>query len=117
MESELSRVRYEIENYTGTLKRLEQMVNFSRINVDVYEVKEIKVTESDPDALGERIVRAFKNSLRGIGMFLENLIIFLVGALPYLVLLILLGWAIWLLRVKLAARRVKKGTEDHDDGQ
>ncbi len=117
LESELSRVRYEIENYTGTLKRLEQMVNFSRIHVDVYEVKEIKVTEPDPDTLGERIVRAFKNSLTGIGMFLENLIIFLVGALPYLILLIPIGWVIWLLGVKLVASRAKKGTEDHDDGQ
>ena len=72
MESELSRVRYEIENYTGTLKRLEQMVNFSLIHVDVYEVKEIKVTEPDPDTLGERIVGHLKIPNRHWNVFRES---------------------------------------------
>ncbi|HZJ57102.1 MAG TPA: DUF4349 domain-containing protein [Clostridia bacterium] len=114
LESELSRVRYEIENYTGTLKGLEKMVNFSRVNVDVYEVKEIKPTEPEPETLGERIAHAFKDSLKGMGRFLENMTIFLAGALPFFVLLIPLGWIIWLLGAWLKSRRIRKGRSDRD---
>ena len=115
LESELSRVRYEIENYTGTLKRLDNMVNYSRVSLDVYEVKEIKATEPDPETLGERIVRAFKESLRNLGKFFEDLTIFTVSALPYLIIIIPLVWIILMLGVRFIKNRSKNKEEGSNE--
>lgn len=114
LESELSRVRYEIENYTGTLKRLDNMVNYSQVSLDVYEVKEIKDTEPDPETLGERIVQAFKESLKNLREFFENVTVFLVAALPYLVIIIPLLWIIWMLISKLMKSKVKEKEEEDE---
>jgi hypothetical protein len=115
LESELSRVRYEIENYTGTLKRLDQLVNYSRVNIDIYEVKELKITEPDPETLGVRMAMAFKESLKRLGKFFEDLTVFLVAALPYLVLMIPLVWILWVLVVRVISSKLRKGKENRDE--
>jgi len=114
LESELSRVRYEIENYTGTLKRLDQLVDYSSISLDIYEVKELKSTDPDPDTLGDRLVQAFKQSLKNLSEFFENLIIFLVAVLPYLILLIPFAWIAWMVLARIIGNRSKnrKGGQD-----
>lgn len=116
LESELTKVRYEIEHYTGTLKRLDNMVNYSRVTLDIYEVKEITLTEPDPETLGQRMARAFKDSLQNLGKFFENLTIFLVAALPYLVIIVPLLWIVWILGVKLMRNRKDNKREENLDG-
>ena len=48
LERELSNVRYEIENYTGTLKKWDNLIEYSKVTIDVYEVHEIKEEEPIP---------------------------------------------------------------------
>lgn len=115
LEGELSRIRYEIENYTGTLKRLDQMVNYARIAVDVYEVRELKTGELSPGTLGERMADAFGESLKSLGRFFENLAVFLVGAFPYLVIVVPLVWIIWISCLRLIGNRNKRRKENQDE--
>lgn len=94
LEKELSRVRYEIENLTGTLKKWDNMVEYSSINLDVYEVKELK-EELEELTLGERIIESFTRSLKQLADLSKELIVFFAAALPYLVILGGIGAIIW----------------------
>nr|WP_279380651.1 DUF4349 domain-containing protein [Caldicoprobacter guelmensis] len=120
LERELSRVRYEIENYTGTLKQWDNMVQYSRISVDVYEVREIKQEKPEPITWGDRIVSGFIKSWESIGKLFGDLIVFLVSAVPYLLILAVIGWTVWygVKRSRIALKQeVKKEEgegENHD---
>jgi hypothetical protein len=84
LERELQKVRYEIENYTGTLKKWDNMVAYASVSVNLYEVNEI-TPGTRPLSLWQRIAREFKKSMAGVLDILEGILIFGVAALPYLV--------------------------------
>ena len=54
LERELSNVRYEIEHYTGTLKKWDNLIDYSKVTIDVYEVHEIKEEEANSHNLGRQ---------------------------------------------------------------
>ncbi|MDN5276165.1 MAG: hypothetical protein PWR01_130 [Clostridiales bacterium] len=119
LERELSRVRYEIENYTGTLKQWDNMVQYSRVSVDVYEVREIKKEEPEPITWGDRIINGFIKSWESIGKLFADLVVFLVSAVPYLVVLAAVAWMLWSIVIRPAvAARLKSGKkiENSEDG-
>lgn len=109
LERELSSVRYEIENLTGTLKKWDSMVAYSRISLDVYEVKELKEEEPEELTWGQRIIKGFTQSLEQLADLSKNFVVFIASALPYLVILGVLGWIVWnLVRWHLNHRRNNK---------
>jgi hypothetical protein len=119
LERELSRIRYEIENYTGTLKQWDNMVQYSRVSVDVYEVRKIKKEEPEPITWGDRIVNGFIKSWERLGQVFADLAVFIVSAVPYLVVLAAMVGILWSIakRSKAALRpkiekRVDKIEED-----
>jgi len=87
LERELASVRYEIENLTGTLRKYDNLVAYSTLEIDVREVEEIKKVEEKPVTLWDKIARAFNRSIENVAKMLENLLLFLIGALPFLVVL------------------------------
>ena len=96
LERELSSIRYEIENLTGTLRKYDNLVAYSTLEMDIHEVKEIKEIEEDPITLWEKMVNIFRNSIESVGEIAEGMLLFSIGAIPFLlllgiVLLILLG--------------------------
>lgn len=115
LERELSNVRYEIENYTGTLKKWDNLIEYSKVTIDVYEVHEIKEEEPIPITLPERIINGFRRSCRSLGMFLEDLMIFTVSAVPYLAFLGLAGWFVWAVIIRPIARRRARRKEQKGD--
>jgi hypothetical protein len=113
IERELSRIRFDIESLTGTLKGWDHMVNFSRVNIDVYEVEELKEIEPKPGNWLDRISRAFRDSIKNLVSLFENLVIFLVAAIPYLAILAAIGWGVWkALRKKVTPKKIEGGNID-----
>lgn len=91
LERELSRVRYEIENHTGTLKKWDNLVAYSTLELDVLEVQEIKEVEVKPVTLWEKISQGFKDSIKSVINILEFMLVFIVASLPFLVLFSIIG--------------------------
>lgn len=85
IESRLTDVRYELENITSQLRVLENKVNYGTIHLDVSEV--VEYTEPEPENGWQRMGKGFVNSLKGLGNGLKEFFIWLVTALPYLVLI------------------------------
>lgn len=86
LERELSEIRYQIENLTGTLKKWDNLVEFSTVYVTVHEVEEIKpIDPPKPKNLWERIRGGFKDSVETLGKLLEDILVGLVVISPFVV--------------------------------
>ncbi|MCJ7688165.1 MAG: DUF4349 domain-containing protein, partial [Clostridiaceae bacterium] len=84
LENELSRVRYEIENLTGSLKKWDNLVEFSTLNIQISEVHTIK---ENPVSLGDKIANGFVNSVNSLIDFGKGFIVIISICMPYLVIL------------------------------
>ncbi len=85
LERELSNVRYEIENFTGTLKKYDNLINYSTLSVSISEVFEITVEEERAQTIGEKISQQFKRSVNSIKEFLEDGVVYGIGRIPFLI--------------------------------
>ncbi|WP_129725016.1 DUF4349 domain-containing protein [Xylanivirga thermophila] len=103
LERELSTVRYEIENLTGTLKKWDNLVDYSRVTLDVYQVKQL--SPGNTNTFYERVRRAFSRSVDSLIKFFQNIAIGMVVLLPYIPLILLVIWIIRKLYVKRVSNK------------
>ncbi len=112
LERELSNVRYQIESYTGTLRKWDNLVSFSTIDVIVYEVREIKTPE--PVTLGDRIVDGFNKSIKGIINLGKELLVAIAALLPVVFVLLIIGLVIFYIFKKVSKKQNKKIDKDEE---
>lgn len=110
IEEKLTELRYQIESLQSTLKNWDRQVSYSTLYLSIEEVAEY--TPETPVAkpgYGQRLLSALQSSLRGIGEFFSELLIWLVGALPVLIILAAAAAVIVLIvRAIRRKRRAKK---------
>lgn len=91
IENELNRVRSEIELMSTDIKRWDKQVSLSSLYVSLKEVKAGKLESVNVPTIWTKayngFVRAINNILRGV----EKLFIFVVSAIPYIIILALLS--------------------------
>lgn len=106
LESELARVRTEIEMIAAQTKRLEDLVAFSTFTITLQEVAPGQ-EPARPVTLGERIALAFERGLSNAGSFASGLLVFLIAALPVLIVIAAIAAPIWwgVRSLRRAARR------------
>ncbi|MBR0217756.1 MAG: DUF4349 domain-containing protein [Clostridia bacterium] len=105
IESAIADAQYYIDRYTGTLKSYDSRVDFSSVRVFV---RETKITETKEVSLGERIVTGIGDSFREFGWFLEDMVIFLAAALPWIIALAVAAFAVVLIFRVRKNRKNKK---------
>jgi hypothetical protein len=108
LERELSSIRYEIENLTGTLRKYDNLVAYSTLELDIREVREIKEVEEEPVTLWGKMVNIFRNSIKSVGEIAEGMLLFIIGAIPFLLLLGVI--LLVLLGIIRLVRKIKKTT-------
>ena len=84
IESEISDTQYVIDSLTGTLNHYDSQISYSTVSIDLKEVYKI-TEESAPLSFGQRIAKAFQESLSGFGRFLEGFVFFLARCWIWLV--------------------------------
>ena len=94
IESAIADAQYYIDRYTGTLKSYDSRVDYSTVRVSV---RETRITETKEVSLGERIVTGIGDSFREFGWFMEDMLIFMASALPWLMALAIVAFVIVLL--------------------
>lgn len=87
VETELNRVRTEIDLMTGNLKNWDRLVEYSTIYVNMTEVKEAELEKVDMPGVWQNAKQGFINTINNIRYGIEKLFVFLVSALPYIVVL------------------------------
>ncbi len=97
IERELQNVRYQLESYTSSIRRLDSQIEYSTISVNVYEVKDVTVV---PIGFGEELVDQIKSSAKAFGEFLKATLFAGIYYIPYL--------AIFAVVIVVLARRIRK---------
>ena len=117
VERRLTEVRTELEQVTSALRVFDNQVDYATIHLEVNEVTEFTETV-EPETVWQRIGAGFKESLKGVGSFLEDLFVFLVVSVPYLVLIAVIPLVIFLIirgnirkKRKVRAQQEQKGNE------
>jgi hypothetical protein len=115
--NELGKVQEEIERIKGRMRYLEQNVDYSTIELRVYQ--RIGSTEliqaKDRGPLFQRAAAALNGTTAVLSVIAQWVVVIVAGALPVLMIAVILGGLFWLVRVrrsrKLAEIR-KQLTED-----
>lgn len=107
IESKLSEVRYELENYGSQLRMLDNQIDYSSVNVDITEVE--RITEVKDRTFFEEVADRFSDSLYSVGKGLRGFAIGFLGSLPILaVWVVIIGAVILVVRRILGSKKEKK---------
>ncbi|MCI8528675.1 MAG: DUF4349 domain-containing protein [Lachnospiraceae bacterium] len=110
LEERLSEVRYQLETMESQLRTIDNLVEYSTVNVKVTEVREL--TPVVKQTAWERISLGFLGSLQNIVDGIVEICIWFVINIPYLVLwAAFIGIVVWILR-KRGRKRQKKNQND-----
>lgn len=101
LESRLSSVRYELQNYGTQLRTYDNLVDYSTVTIAVYEVE--RMSPEDAKTVMARIKNGFSNTLYNIGEGTKNFFVWFVVNLPYILI-----WAAIISGVALILRRYYK---------
>ena len=93
IEKEIQNVAYEIDTLTGNLKKLDSLVSFSTISVNIQEVAvNSTVSPSTKASLGERMWFSLRESFKGIWIGTQTLLVAFMYLLPYIIFLLVLAF-------------------------
>ncbi|MBB6215963.1 hypothetical protein HNQ80_002054 [Anaerosolibacter carboniphilus] len=109
LERELSELRYQIENLTGTIRKWDSLVNYATIEIEIVEVQ--KITEGNSDLLSVSIKRGFNDSIEMLGRIFKGFIIIVVMLLPFIFVCIPLFFLFTYLKRNWDKIRLRKQTE------
>lgn len=118
----MTELQTEIERLTGTLNKWNNLVELSTIYVRMTEKYPDEMVKKQGYTYWNRIEDAFNRSITGVINALGNLLIFIIQAIPTLVLLGLFGWIAYRIYKKFIKKRntespgekaQNSGTEDN----
>ncbi len=109
LEDRLTEVRYSIESLQTSLNNWDRQVSFSSVYLDLMEVQVYSPEPQVQPSYGQRLATALKSGLRDFGDFFKELLIWLAGALPTLLLLGAIAAVIIVVtRKRKAARKARR---------
>lgn len=106
VERELARVGYEIESLTSSIRRMDDSVSYSTVNVNIEEVVEYESVQPINATFGEQVSNTLSRAWSSFVNFCTGFVLFLVAALPSLIILVPL--AVIVIWVILRRRRRRK---------
>ncbi len=105
LEARLSELHYQLDGYASTLRRYDDLIDYSTVTLSVHEVK--RMSDVSSETFGERISSGFRDSLYRIRIFAEEFLIFLIADSPILLIVAVVIVLIVLLIRKLRRKKAK----------
>lgn len=115
IEERLTEVRYQLENYTSTLRLYDNQVDYATLDLTLREVA--KFTPPEKQGFWEKVTSGLADSIVDLGQGLVDVAAWVLIELPYLVLVGLLGWLVVLLTRRSIKKRRAKKAQNAQDGQ
>lgn len=112
LERELSDIRYEIESYTGSLRKLNSLIDYATFTLRLVEVVEYTAPVVVSESFGERLAAAFSEGLDYFVSFWQGTLILLTFLAPTLVLLLVV--CVIIIIVVFIRKRKKKRNANID---
>jgi len=114
IEEKLTELRYQIESLQSSLNNWDRQVSYSSLYITVEEVQEY--TPESEISYGQELWLALTGALKGLGQFFKDLLVFLVSALPTIIILVVLFFVLRPLGRRLVAKRkARKERKDTPD--
>lgn len=85
IESEIADTQYQLDRFESQQLSIDRRVDMSYVYVDVQESIVRDEVDDEDLGLGQRLKAALKTSIKGLGRFGRNLLVFLVMAAPVIV--------------------------------
>lgn len=104
VEERLGEVRYNIESVTSQLLNWDSKINYSTVSIHLREVNELTRETVISKTFGQEVAEGLTDSLEWLGDACKNIVIFIVSALPVLV----LPAAIVVVVILIIRHRIKK---------
>ena len=109
IEQKLTDLRLRVAQANAKLSVYDNSIAYSTIYLTVYERTVIEEPEPEPDPTAfQRIGKNLKTAFKGIGNFFVDLFVFLVSAIPYLLVIALFASVPVTLIIKRRNKRAKK---------
>ena len=107
IEERLTEVRYQLEDYTSTLRLYDNQVDYATVELRVNEME--KYTPAEQRGFWQKITDGLSDSIVDLGHAIVDFISWLIIDLPYLLVIALLAWlATALTRRCLRSKKAKK---------
>ena len=116
IEARLTEVRYQLENYTSTLRLYDNQVDYATVELRVTEVE--KYTPAEELGFWAKITQGLSQSIVDLGRAIVDFISWLIIDLPYLAVIALLAWlGVGLTRRSIRRRKAKKQARKEKTGE
>lgn len=117
LERELADIRYEIETFTGTLRKYDSLVNYSTVNIGISEVTDVVVPKATPLTFGERVSKSFRGGINDFVEGFQDFVVFLSYNLIGLVIwFAFIGFAVGIL-IGISRKKKRANRKGNDNGQ
>lgn len=103
IKSQLTDVIYQLDSYKSQLRTYDNLVDYTTVNITVSEVR--KFAAAGEKGVWERIGENLTENFASVGTFLINAFVFIVSALPYILLVSVPGIVVIII---IFARKKKK---------
>lgn len=115
LERELSDVRYEIESFTGTLRKYDSLISYATCTVNIEEVVRVTKPTAPTKTLGEQIAASFSNGMSSLAEWATELVVSVSYTLPFIVLVWLpIGIIVAAFLIVRKKKKAKKNTVSED---
>ena len=115
IEDRLSTVRYNIESLTSQLKNWDSQVNYSTVELELREVKELSDEPVLKETFWDQIKRGVTSSVKGLISFSRYAVIFIASALPILAVPVIIVVVVLLIRANRKRKKAKKEEFNNKD--
>lgn len=108
LENQLNEVIYEKEKLKSSLMDIDDKVEFSTIHMDIREVERLRNAETIESTFTSKVKNAISDSFYGFTKSIENFIIWFIYALPYIIVIGIVGYGIYRVAKYIISRRKDK---------
>ena len=112
LESAIADTQYEIERYETSQRDIDRRVDMSAVSVTLLEDTPAQRATAEDVGLGERLGAALNASLRWLGGFLRNMLVFVTMILPVAVPVAAIAAAAWLIVRRRRSRSPKDDSKE-----
>lgn len=114
LESALSEVEYQIEQYSSTLNRYDALVGFSTFQIHLSEVGKVTQAVGETSSLGQRMAAGFQSSFRGIVQGAQEFLVWVSYNLVWVVILAAVGVTAVVVGLR-ELKKLQKKSDGHEE--
>lgn len=105
LEAQIADTQYQIDRLQSSLNTTERRVNYATVDMTLREENAAADITDGDKSLGERLISAVRSGIVAFGELLENAVVFLAAALPFIAIVAMVWLAVAVIRRMIRRRK------------